>query len=360
MKSRWDPCVTHRGQNFETFVQQHFVAPRQVLFIGGAGFDPRSTSILQVLTRNCDVGVHALFVVESRLPADAELVRRAEENMQALTALATSSQRLDVPIFATDLAPIGGQQIVEQLAQVNIGQYSDVLIDLSALSVGISFPTVKYLWQLASSNETTVNVHLAVIDAPSVDHRIRSIASDRPTTIHGFKGAYGLEDTRRAVRLWMPQLMTGKQAILRQIHSQIRADDVLPIVPFPSRRPRLGDELLEEYHELFESEWSVDVRNVVYAEERNPLDVYRTILRITDAREAVFRDIGGALTILSPSGTKVLAIGTLMAALDRDFPVVYVEASSYEADFGDVPDEQLAADAEVVHVFLAGEAYEQR
>lgn len=360
MKSLWDPCVIHRGDDFRKFVQQHFVDPRKILFIGGAGFDPRSTLILKLLTSGCEVPVHALLVVEDRPPADSGLLRRAEQNMAALSDMATTFQRLDVSIFATDLAPIGGQQIVEQLSRVDIGSFTDVMIDLSALSVGISFPTVKYLWQMASSVEATTNVHLSVVDAPSVDHRIESIASDRPSTIHGFKGGFGLEDNRRAVRLWMPQLMAGKKSILRQIHSQVQPHDVLPVVPFPSRRPRLGDELLEEYYELFESEWSVDVRNVVHAEERNPLDLYRTILRIAEMREAVFRDLGGTLTILSPTGTKVLAIGTLMAALDRDFPVVYVEASSYEADLSTTSNEQIAADADVVHIFLAGEAYEQR
>ncbi len=102
----------------------------------------------------------------------------------------------------------------------------------------------------------------------------------------------------------------------------------------------------------------MDLRNIVYAQERNPLDLYRSILRITDARELVFRDIGGSMTVLSPTGTKILAVGSLLAALERDFPVIYVEASGYETSFEETmtPD----GDSEMLHLWLSGEAYEHQ
>ena len=39
------------------------------------------------------------------------------------------------------------------------------------------------------------------------------------------------------------------------------------------------------------------------------------------------------MVILSPLGSKALAAGALMAAMERDFPVAYVESMSYSVNF---------------------------
>ena len=51
-----------------------------------------------------------------------------------------------------------------------------------------------------------------------------------------------------------------------------------------------------------------------------------------------------------------MAIGALMAAIERDFPIAYVEAMGYTVDFGLL--EKPGIDSgEIVHVWLHGEAY---
>jgi len=102
------------------------------------------------------------------------------------------------------------------------------------------------------------------------------------------------------------------------------------------------------------STWSVEPRDIVYAHERDPLDLYRTILRIDGARQRVFREVGGSMTLLSPLGSKVLALGALMAALDRDFPVAYVESIDYDVRPETI--ENMEPRGEIVHVWLRGGA----
>jgi hypothetical protein len=93
---------------------------------------------------------------------------------------------------------------------------------------------------------------------------------------------------------------------------------------------------------------------LVYAAEDDPLDIYRTLLRIDDLRRPVFQASGGSLLVLSPVGSKVLALGTLMAALERNLPVVYLEAIGYEVA---QPPSVGNADPELIHVWLEGDAY---
>ena len=94
---------------------------------------------------------------------------------------------------------------------------------------------------------------------------------------------------------------------------------------------------------------------IVYADESDPLDLYRTILRLDDLRKPVFAEVGGSLLILSPLGSKVMALGALMAALERDLPVAYLEAIGYEFDGSTAQQERI----DVIHIWLEGEVYPQ-
>lgn len=105
-----------------------------------------------------------------------------------------------------------------------------------------------------------------------------------------------------------------------------------------------------------ESTWSVDTRNIVFADESDPVDLYRTILRLDDLRQSVFTETGGSMLVLSPLGSKVMALGALMAALERDLPVAHLEPIGYDME-GTVPAE--ITEPNLVHIWLEGEAYPQ-
>lgn len=153
-------------------------------------------------------------------------------------------------------------------------------------------------------------------------------------------------------------LAFGRLEVLRRIYKSITPDDTCPIIPFPSSRPRLGDELGEHYMTELENTWAIDYRNIIYASEDDPLDLYRTILRIDDLRRPIFEKFGGSLLILSPTGSKILALGALMAALERDLPVVYLESMGYEYN-SEMPkgDTGTGGNVKFTHIWLDGDAY---
>ena len=80
-------------------------------------------------------------------------------------------------------------------------------------------------------------------------------------------------------------------------------------------------------------------------------------MRIDDGRRRVFSEIGGSQIVLSPVGSKALSLGALMAALERDFTVMYVEAIGFEVDFNRLDARELGPAGEFVHLWLHGEAY---
>ena len=350
---RWDPCVEHHGEEVRTFVAEYFGgADRHVLLIAGAGFDPRSTVVCDCLAP-ATKQLRALLIQEQRPDPTGDLVARATQNIGRLTSLLPKHKIVPVEIFGTDNAVVGGRNVANAIHQESLQGVTDIVVDVSALSVGVSYPMIRYLIDRTRRGDGPRNLHVFVSPDPALDEAIIPIAGDTVGFVHGFKGGWALDSNAAAAKLWLPQIARERGAALQRIYDFIVPHDTCPILPFPATRPRLGDELAEHFLVELESTWEVDPRNLVYAAEDDPLDLYRTLLRIYDLRRSVFEEFGGSLLVLSPMGSKVLALGALMAALERDLPVVYLEAIGYEVGSAVVTGGQ----SELVHVWLEGEAY---
>ena len=354
----WDPCILHRGSEVEKFVKEYFTLEcRKLLLVAGAGFDPRSTAVASLLGKS-NVCLRALFIREDRLdsPDSADILRhRAEKNIKELSRVATLHEIVSVDIFGEDGAVTGGRNAITKLNNQTFDGITDVVIDISALSVGTSFPIIRYFIERVEQGLDPQNIHVLVAHAPQLDANIRSTSSGAPGYVHGFKGGLTLDHATTSAKLWLPQLATGCRSVFERLFNFIVPHDTCPILPFPAAAPRRGDKLAEEYRVEFESTWSVDSRNIVYADEGDPLDLYRTILRLDDLRKPVFTEFGGSLLVVSPAGSKVMALGALMAALERDLAVAHIESISYDLDTA-VPDHVTDPDS-FIHIWLEGEVY---
>ncbi len=364
-RPRWDRCVSHRGQEADAFIRDYFSQTnRESKLIAGAGFDPRSTRFAEFLAAVAGDRVSGIFLREQRPDPPPELVKKAEHNEERLRELIPSCSVERFEIFDIE-APVGGRRATSVLnSKLSLDRVTDIIVDCSALSVGVFFPIVKYCFERAHSFDKHMNLHLLVLDDPMTDGAIKASPCHRASPLHSFQGRLNLDAFAGAAKLWLPQLGRGRREVLRLVHQYVNPHAVCPILPFPAAHPRHPDELIEEYGDLFEAisdplkkTWQVDARDLVYAHEKSPLDLYRTILRIDDARRRVFEQTGGSQVILSPVGSKALALGMLMAAIERDFAVVSVESIAYKPDsllFEEQPDSR----GEFVHIWLCGEAYE--
>jgi hypothetical protein len=359
MNSRWGRCIAHRGIEAGEFVQHYFSGTdRRVLLVAAAGFDPRSTLLSSRLALLGGTA-RALFIREERPDPTEEVASRAAANAEQLAGLMPNHKVLRIPIFGVNDAIVGGRNAVNAIHEQQFSEFTDVIVDLSALSIGISYPIVRYFWEAALAERGPRNVHVFVAQDAELDERITPVAAESVVLVHGFRGGWSLDSSANAAKLWLPQLARGRRQALQRIYEAIAPHDTCPILPFPSRRPRLGDELAEHFIVELESGWEVDPRNLIYAAEDDPLDLYRTLIRIDDRRRNVFAESGGSVLVLSPTGSKVLALGALMAALERDMPVAYLEAITYDFDaLGQK--ETTAIEHELVHVWLEGDCYAPR
>ena len=350
---RWDPCVSHRGDDVDGFLDDYFArTDRNVFLVAGAGFDPR-TGVVATRLGRVTKALRALFIRENRPDPPQGQRDQAAANTKALLA-ALNGQQVEIEIFGPDGAVIGGRNVINILRRQDFEGVTDIIVDVSALSTGTVFPTIRYFVEHAQRSVRTANLHVFVAHDPLLDAKICAVSGDAPGYVHGFRGRSTLFGTDDAAKLWLPQLTTGRRAVLGRLYNFVEPQETCPILPFPALDPRLGDALAEEYLTEIENTWSVDPSNIVYADEGDPLDLYRTILRLDDVRRPVFAETGGSMLILSPVGSKVMALGALMAAVERDLPVAHVESIGYEVG------EHVPVEIEgpnLIHIWLEGDVY---
>jgi hypothetical protein len=364
-RRRWDLCIHHDRRDCQRFVREYFAEThRQVLFVAAAGFDARSTCLAELLHAVAGGRVRGIFFREERPDPHSELNERAARHEQQLTQWFPGCTVLRVDVFdAADQAVVAGSRTVRALeGACALDGITDVVIDMSALSIGVSFPMVRYLFQRAhrqSSGQKRVNVHAILVSDASMDEGLEREFMDNASIVKGFDGTLRLTSQReKTTRLWIPQLSHGKREALRRMYKYLEEQapllDVCPLLPFPGKNPRRADELVVEYRAELEGDWAVDERNLLYVAEDDPLDVYRAIARLVDERAEVFRAIGSSEIVLSPVGHKATALGCLMAAMEFNLPVLYVETLRYMTPADNVP---APGNLDMLHVWLSGDAY---
>lgn len=357
MREHWNNCITHFDDEVGAFVASYFAEEhRRCLLVAAAGFDPRSRRIAELLSETLGDRLSALFIREERGRPDANLIADADANEAALRGIVANSKVERIDVFGEDGAAIGGSRIAAVLAGIPVDEtVTDIVLDMSALSIGIGFPAAKML--LADCEAVAGRAfHILIVSNPELDDRIVSEPSDRPMPVKGFSGAAHLTSALEPARIWIPQLAKGRRAALAGIGLSVSdCYKICPVLPFPARDPRRADALLGEYENELVNEWQVDPRDIVYVSERNPLDCYRTLSTLKLRYDRTVEGTFEPHVILSPIGSKVMATGALMAAIEHDLTVQYLETLRYEWDRR-TPARDDPADM-MVHVLLSGPAY---
>lgn len=363
MSLRWDPCVVQAGEKLNRFLSDFLDTPdRKCLVIAGAGFDPRAAFVPTRLSKFKHAKIRGIFFREERPNVQLKLRPRADAHQSEIASLLPDSVFPAIQVFADGKTVTGGRRAVETIRAESFDNVTDIIVDISALSVGVLFPVVKMCLQFCDNSrkaKQVVNLHLLTVEQPAIDFKINGIPGDTVNWAHGYRGGESLDAGHEKAVLWLPTLAPGNVSVLSRIHNFLSRPltpiDVCPIVPFPGHNPRMPDQLVEEFRESFPL-WKTDTRNLLYAAESDPLDSYRTICAICKARERIFRDLTGSVVVLSPVGNKLLAVGAMLAALERDLPVALVESVGYDEDIGDATP-AACNELYINHIWLAGEAY---
>jgi hypothetical protein len=363
---RWHDYVMRSGPEADELLVAGLHETMPSIFVCGLGFDPRclvaARRVVELL------GPPAVTALALRLgdtgddPYVAEMARLHEEQLQELFGDQVTFIEYPGDVESRSAGVLVTRRLV---SEYSILEARHVIVEISSLPSAIFFPVIGAL--LRASGSALIDLQVVVAENPGVDERIIATGLTDPDTIGGF--ARLPESTEGTTRVWAPVLGEGEQEQLRSIRDYLQPAEVCPVLPFPSREARRADDLLLEHRELLFDVMAFEPRNVLYADERNPFDLYRALSRLNLRYKRALAPLGSATVVLSSHASKALSIGVLLAAYEHSLPVLHVPPTGYEfraaaAANGSMAElssrhEDAAAEpeSEVLALWIAGKPY---
>ncbi|MDH6263794.1 hypothetical protein [Bradyrhizobium sp. BR13661] len=371
----WDPYNLYRAEQFSAFWRKHLEnGERRLLFIVGAGFDPRVMGpAKEIITCAPDATRKCLAIDMSEgYGTDAAASKLGSKNLTGLKAL-FPADRLEVRHLVTTDAD--GIRDVSRSAAVLfadfetwISDYTDIVVDISAL------PRLVYLTLLNTllthlvkpASETplgsTINLHVVYAESAAIDSAIAKFEIDTDLApIQSLAIRLDEEASLGWPVVWFPVLAEDVLEQLTRIGERTNPDEICPVLPIQSADARRGDNIINALGEFLFDRYDVDIRDILRATEWNPFQLYRSLMQTMARYEDSLKLAGGAKFVLSPLSSKGLSIGCLLAAFEKRATgnragvrvgMAHVESRRYEAvKIQSNPKYQL------ISAWVAGECY---
>ena len=366
MNMRWDPGFICSGEQFEPFWDKLANDPdpnRRGLLIAGRGIDPR-TIVGPSAIKQSGFPISTCWLIRLMQPFDSPdrpRSKSAAEHEAIVRSLFGNSEFdvKEIEVLNENGRLVGSAQLRSLLANPErLSGFSDVIVDITALPASVSFPLLGILITISDTvgknNAAAFNLHCIVCENPEIDEVIVSDGGDVAEYIDPFRGRGGLAGASDPTTIWAPVLGERQSASLGKIYEMLRPAEVKPFLPFPSHNPRRGDELVSAYRLLLFDTWQVDPRGFMYADERDPFDIYRQIGELAVDYGQFLKPLGTTNTVVSAHSSKLLSLGVLLAAFEHKLAVAHVEPTGYR-----LQETSVNQDAnEMFEIWLTGDAYE--
>lgn len=343
--------MTSGVKNFTDFWSGYLAEPsRKVMFVLGMGFDPRTLDCIRLIyetTSNSSIR-YRIIHYDNHDPGSKDLILRADHNKKHFKQLVQESEwdkvmvRMDPSLDQATPADAFQNCIHSD----ELKEYTDFIVDISAMPPDVYFPILKKLLIHTSSNQVYMdnkmentqcyNVHVIASENATLDSEIIEAGlAEKASYLHGFSGNLQLESEKYLPKVWIPVLGEGKQTQMNRICDDVDPSEVVPIFPFPSADPYRASRMLMEYREFLFDKLATDPANFVYSHEQNPFELQRkicsTALRYSKSLDLLTK----CHIVLSPLSSKMRGLGCLLAALDlkshgQSVGVAYVENHAYQ------------------------------
>jgi hypothetical protein len=362
---RWQNYVLERDSNLRDAWVAHLSEPsRQILFVMGRGFDPRTCLGLRMMLEAGGDGKRDILALEllegdsSPSHAHAGFTQQNWEEIQAAAQGRGNVESRALPFWSAEGRRVGSQNAAHLFTNPEqLRPYSDVVVDVSAMPRSIFFPLIaRLLYWLDEwpGDGSAPNLHVLVAEDPDLDSRIQVEGIDETGEfLSSFEGGFNQEAKAAFPKVWIPLLGENRNTQFDRIYDLVKPDEVVPVLPSPSRKPRRADDLVLEYRELLFDQLRVDPRDFLYASEQNPFEVYRQIRKAVLHYREVLGLLGGCKFALSALSSKLMSLGALLVAYElkrAGVGVAHIECQGYSIDSRDM-------DPVLVGLWLSGECY---
>lgn len=364
---RWDPYHLFRDDEFEAFWTKRREREPRILLIVGRGFDPRA---LETARRLKAAGVAAdvwLLSFDNGFPQSETRHNLTVSNAERLAELFDEIKTVDIKLGSRS----GGSETSPNThraisAAGNVLDYDEIVVDISAMPRMVALTVIATLLhdldRAQKAGGRSVNLHVTTAESVRADTGgSRGTLSDEVTLVKGFSGQLTAQASEHIPRVWFPVLGEKQHVRLSLIKDKLDPDEICPVIPFPSRDTRRGDEIIDQHRELIFDEFNVEPKNILLACEYNPFEAYKQIYAALERYRATLEELGGCKAYVSPLSSKLLSVGALLACYDHlhgEAPdgqrlmvgIPYVET----ADYAD-PSPEAATSFEFYSMWIRGE-----
>ena len=370
---RWDPYMLFEGDAFDQFWREHLSRhTRDLLFIVGRGFDVRALDA-PCRIMHCDgKGRRKLWILcfDNGRPETEDRAEMTAANMTQLQQLFGTDHITEVPIkiIGSGQQSITSRNTARALSHSDkIEAYTDIVIDVSAMPRMIAMTAIAKLIRLLDdifkNDEIDANLHVVTAESVISDSSATGGSlSEKVTNVVGFSGRLNSQVDEHVPRIWFPVLGEGQGERLTLIREELRPDEICPVIPFPSREPRRGDQIIDSYRPILFDDFQVEPLNILHACEFNPFEAYKQLFGAIDRYCDSLRELGGCKAFVSPLSSKLLSVGALLACYDHTsktrprgegelfLGIPYVESVSYGA-----PNQNNNVERKLYSMWIRGE-----
>ena len=377
-KFRWDSYVLYKNsKEINALWCEHYRDNiHKTLFILGKGFDIRMNLGIKNLLENNQIQVKTLLVEfdEGRSSASHDYEKYVEKNTLELESLSSLNiEKREITLWkgsGRKKRRIGDREAADNIIMSydEINEYSDIILDISALPRGIYFSLIGKILLLIDNHKSNGNELHNFFIVTSENAKIDSMTQEEVLDedlnyTHGFGG--GLDLTSEVPIIWFPILGENKTAQILNANKKINPREICPLLPFPSKDPRRSDQLIIEYHRLLFDELRIEGQNLMYVPEQNPFEVYRSLCSAIINYNESLKILNGCKAAISTFSSKLLSIGALLAAYELTYcnesdkigvGLLNIDSQGYRID-----DEELLTilknESELFLTWLTGEPY---
>jgi hypothetical protein len=368
---RWENNFIRSGKGFKDFWTEYLNSERNLLFIMGIGFDPRTNhAIKEVFSikgtgkRECIAIRYKKHEADSGVSTNQFVVKHTHELEKFLQEEHKIQPSYKDLITRSDednsIASVNASKL---LSEVDIQDFSDIVIDISAMPRGVFLPLInKMLYIIDSQAGKKKNLHVIVAENPELDSSIKDKGVEEQMTYpYGFRISDTIK-TEEYSKIWIPILGEGQLEQFKIIDKALEPVAVCPVLPFPSSNLRRGDNLINYYQDYLFNDPDFEPNNIIYADEQNPFQVYRLLNRTIDQYHDTFRILGGCKIVISTLSSKLLTVGAFLSVYEakkqgKIVGIAHVESIDHNLD-AEERNEFSESDT-LYEIWITGEPYEE-
>ena len=310
---RWDNYFCVKNEAYESFWKKYFELHRNVLFIMGDDDDDLDMyTCIKSMINNMGTGDIDCIVISQN---DKIIYNEKEINNDGKKFVNCINSKIIKDISNSQKAA----NIFKKIDQLE--NYSDVIIDITSLPFEIYLPLIgkiMYLIDYKNNKKIMPNVHIVVAYNPTVNELLMgSDSSEDAQYLHGFNNKLNTVADQHRMSIWIPILGEYKYDNIASIMNLIDSVEICPVLPFPSKNPRRGDNLMLEYHDLLIDAYGMSYQDIIYSDEYNPFETYREINKIIHQYRRSLKPIAECKFIISSLSNKIISLATLFVAYEQ-------------------------------------------